>query len=123
MGAMRDELEERLLARAPKAVIYGRSAPRLPNTTCVGVTGLTAETLVIALDLAGVAVSAGSACSSGKVRASHVLTAMGVSSEEAAAAIRVSIGAATTPEDIAQFIDAFDAQLRRATHRALRAVG
>ena len=72
-------------------VLSGRVA-RLPNTSCIAVPGTKAETLVIGLDLAGVAVSAGSACSSGKVEASHVLSAMGVPGELAQGAIRVSLG-------------------------------
>jgi cysteine desulfurase len=114
-------LETAIRARASGAVIYGGGESRLPNTTCFGVPGLSAETTVIALDLAGVAVSAGSACSSGKVRASHVLTAMGATPEAASEAIRVSTGPATTEDEIDHFIEAWSAHLRRATHR-LRAV-
>jgi cysteine desulfurase len=115
-------LETAIRARAADAVIYGGNEPRLPNTTCFGVPGLSAETTVIALDLAGVAVSAGSACSSGKVRASHVLTAMGASPQAASEAIRVSTGPATTEAEIDHFIDAWSTHLRRVTHRGLRAV-
>ena len=68
------------------------TAPRLPNTTCVAVPGLHGETLVIAMDLEGIAVSAGSACSSGKVERSHVLDAMGIDNETASGAIRISLG-------------------------------
>lgn len=123
MAALRDKLEDAILVRVPNATIYGRSIQRLPNTTCVGVAGLAAETTVIALDLAGVAVSAGSACSSGKVRASHVLTAMGATPEAASSAIRVSLGPTTSEADIEQFIEAWSAHVRRAAHRGgLRAV-
>jgi cysteine desulfurase len=80
-------------------IIAGDTAPRLPNTTSLILPGVTAETQVIALDLAGVAVSAGAACSSGKVRQSHVLAAMGYGAESASA-IRVSLPW-NAPEDIA----------------------
>jgi cysteine desulfurase len=70
----------------------GQDAPRLPNTACVVVAGKSSETLVMALDLAGYAISAGSACSSGKVRRSHVALAMGCGEEVAKSAIRISLG-------------------------------
>ena len=76
-GALRDRLEAALRAIAPAACVHGAGARRLPNTTCVSMPGVTAQTQVMALDLAGVGVSAGAACSSGKVRRSAVLTAMG----------------------------------------------
>ena len=104
---LRDELEQGALALAPDAVVLSARAERLPNTTCLAVPGVKAETLVIGLDLAGVAVSAGSACSSGKVEASHVLSAMGVSDELARGAIRVSLGFATRRADIDNFLKAF----------------
>jgi cysteine desulfurase len=88
----------------------------LPNTLCLAVPGVAASTLVIALDLAGVAVSAGSACSSGKVARSHVLEAMGVASDLAGGAIRLSLGWASQEADVARFAEAFDhtiADLRR----------
>ena len=78
MAALRDRLEAGLRAATPEAVIFGAAAERLPNTTLVAMPGAKAETLVIAFDLDGVAVSSGSACSSGKVAPSHVLAAMGV---------------------------------------------
>ena len=106
-------LEGTIAARVPDAEIYGKDATRLPNTICVGVPGISSETTVIALDLAGVAVSAGSACSSGKVKPSHVLTAMGFDEDAAAGAIRVSIGSSTTEADIAQFIEAWIAHIER----------
>ncbi len=86
---------------------------RLPNTTCIAVPGAKAETLVIGLDLAGVAVSSGSACSSGKVEASHVLSAMGVAEELAQGAIRVSLGFATKRADIENFLKAFGELIKR----------
>jgi cysteine desulfurase len=111
---LRDWLEREVRAMAPDAVVLGAGAERLPNTTCLALPGTRAETLVIALDLAGVAVSAGAACSSGKVASSHVLQAMGVADEIATAAIRVSLGATTSETDIARFLAAWDkAALRR----------
>lgn len=101
---LRDHLEERLEG----AVIFGAGAERLPNTSCFALPGLSAETLLMALDLAGFAVSSGSACSSGKVAKSHVLAAMGVAPELAASALRASLGWTTTPEHIDQFISAWN---------------
>ena len=107
LEAMRDALAESVMASAPDAVVFGASAPRLPNTLCFAVPGVAAATLVIALDLAGVAVSAGSACSSGKVTRSHVLEAMGVAPDLSAGAIRLSLGWASQPADVARFAEAF----------------
>jgi cysteine desulfurase len=104
---LRDRLEIEAAQIAPDITIYSRCAQRLPNTTCMAVAGMDAETLLMALDLEGVAVSAGSACSSGKVARSHVLDAMGVPPELAAAAIRVSLGWNTTESDIERFIAAW----------------
>jgi cysteine desulfurase len=94
-------------AVSPQAVIIGADALRLANTTALALPGKLAETLVIRLDLAGIAVSAGSACSSGKVGVSHVLKAMGLDAEVANGAIRVSLGPETTEEDIAAFVAAW----------------
>ncbi|NWH09000.1 MAG: cysteine desulfurase [Alphaproteobacteria bacterium] len=113
--ALRHWFEEELRRAVPHAVIYGEGAPRLPNTVCVGVEGFQAETQVIALDLAGFAVSAGAACSSGKVRQSRVLTAMGVDSLSASSAIRVSWGQETRQEELERFRDAWAAHIARAT--------
>lgn len=104
--ALRDRLQAGLLAACPEAPVYG-GGPRLPNTLCIGMPGVPAETQVMALDLAGVAVSAGSACSSGKVTPSHVLTAMGLPEQAAREAIRFSLGWASTEEDVARAIDAW----------------
>jgi cysteine desulfurase len=109
VAAMRDQLEAEVLRLTPDAIIIGKAVPRLANTSCIAVPGQHAETLVIKFDLAGVAVSAGSACSSGKVAASHVLTAMGFAPEVASSAIRVSIGTSTTEQDIAAFLAAWKA--------------
>ncbi|MEZ5827830.1 MAG: cysteine desulfurase family protein [Hyphomicrobiales bacterium] len=113
IAALRDALEEGVRASAPNAVILSAGVPRLPNTSCIAVPGAKAETLVIGLDLAGVAVSAGSACSSGKVEASHVLAAMGLSPELAHGAIRVSLGFATENTDIQRFQGAFGDLVKR----------
>mgnify|MGYP003382115173 FL=1 len=96
---LRDELELSLEA----AVIFGAGVERLPNTSCFALPGLNAETLLMAFDLEGIAVSSGSACSSGKVAKSHVLAAMGIAPEISGAAIRVSLGWNTTIEHIHHF--------------------
>jgi cysteine desulfurase len=113
IAKLRDELETRALAIAPEAIVFSGRLPRLPNTSCMAVPGTKAETLVIGLDLAGVAVSSGSACSSGKVEASHVLRAMGVAPEVAQGAIRVSLGIGSTPADIERFLDAWGTLIKR----------
>jgi cysteine desulfurase len=122
---LRDAMEARLSAAMPALKVFGGEAPRLPQTSCLGVPGLAAETQVIALDLAGVGVSAGAACSSGKVRASHVLTAMGVSAEAARCAIRVSFGWATRADELERFTEIWLRQLERSliARRASVAVG
>lgn len=113
IAKLRDELEARALAIAPDAVVLSGRVERLPNTSCIAVPGTRAETLVIGLDLAGVAVSAGSACSSGKVEASHVLSAMAVPPELAQAAIRVSLGFGSESADIDRFLAAWSELIRR----------
>jgi cysteine desulfurase len=105
--ALRDRVEAEMLAVTPSAVAIGAGAERLPNTACVALPGASAETLVIALDLAGVAVSAGAACSSGKVGTSHVLEAMGLEPALARAAIRVSLGCGSTEQDVTAFANAW----------------
>jgi cysteine desulfurase len=110
---LRDGLERAVAALAPDAVFVGAAAPRLPNTAAIAMPGTPAETQVIALDLDGVMVSAGAACSSGKVRASHVLEAMGAGPELAGSTIRVSLGWSTNETDIARFVDAWAALYRR----------
>jgi cysteine desulfurase len=107
IARLRDELEKQALVIAPNAVVLSAKVERLPNTSCIAVPGVKAETLVIGLELAGVAISSGSACSSGKVEASHVLRAMGVPEEVAQGAIRVSLGFATKRDDIENFLKAF----------------
>jgi cysteine desulfurase len=99
LEGLRDRLEAGLLG-TPGAIIFSREAPRLPNTTLFTVPGLCAETAVIGFDLEGIAVSSGSACSSGKVQPSHVLGAMGVGPKLAQGAVRFSLGWSTTETDI-----------------------
>ena len=97
----------------PDVQIFGRSVERIATTSCLGLPGLSAETQVMALDLAGIAVSAGAACSSGKVRASHVLTAMGADSRSAGAAIRISLGWGSSEADIDRFLAAWAELMQR----------
>jgi cysteine desulfurase len=114
--ALRDRLEAEVLAIAPGTVVAGAGAPRLANTSCLSLPGMRAETALIAFDVDGVAVSAGSACSSGKVGPSHVLKAMGVGGD--AGAIRVSLGRATSAAEIDRFV----AVLRLLVERGLARV-
>lgn len=105
IAALRDKAEAGMLAAAPDTVIYGRGEARVGNTSFFHLPGLKAETGQIAFDLEGIALSAGAACSSGKVGASHVLTAMG--EYAATGALRLSIGPDTTESDIDRFLGAF----------------
>jgi cysteine desulfurase len=108
LAGLRDALEGRLRAIAPDMVVFGEGAPRLPNTLSFAVPGLAASTALIALDLAGLSVSSGSACASGKVARSPVLAAMGVSPALAAGALRVSFGWNSRPEDLERFAAGFE---------------
>jgi cysteine desulfurase len=112
LAALRDALEHGARQRAPALSVLGHDAERLPNTSCVAVPGVAAQTLLMGLDLAGVAVSAGSACSSGKLAPSHVLVAMGEAAL-AASAIRISLGWASKESDVERFLDAFGALAMR----------
>ncbi|MGB3539006.1 MAG: cysteine desulfurase family protein [Mesorhizobium sp.] len=112
--AKRDEIEAMIVALVPDAEIFGRAAGRLANTTFFAIPAMKAETAQIAFDLAGIALSAGSACSSGKVGPSHVLKAMGHAD---AGALRVSVGASTPPEDIELFRQALTAIAARHASR------
>jgi cysteine desulfurase len=107
-AGLRDSTQTALLRIAPDAVVFGSGAPRLPNTLCFSVPGLDAATALMALDLAGIAISSGSACSSGKVARSTVLAAMGVSPALAAGALRVSFGWNSTESDRSRFLTAFE---------------
>ncbi|MCG6903899.1 MAG: cysteine desulfurase [Rhodobacter sp.] len=115
---LRNILENGLAAASDQTIFVGKEAPRLPNTSCIATPGWKGETQVMAMDLAGFAISAGSACSSGKVRESRVLRAMGYDAVTAGSAIRVSLGPATTEEDIGRFIDAWTDAQRKFRARA-----
>jgi cysteine desulfurase len=104
---LRDRLEGELAVLSPDIVVFGRETERVGNTSCFALPGLAAETALISLDLEGVAVSSGSACSSGKVARSHVLAAMAVPAELAKGALRVSLGWNSTEEDVLGFIAAW----------------
>lgn len=106
--ALRNRFEAAIARIAPEAIVLGARAERLPNTIAFAVPGLRAETAIIAFDLAGIAVSSGSACSSGKVARSHVLDAMGVPSDLAEGAIRLSLGWNSAEADLLRFRDAFE---------------
>jgi cysteine desulfurase len=105
--ALRDRLEQGLREIAAETVVFGANEPRVANTVLFALAGVKAETALIALDLAGVAVSSGSACSSGKVAPSHVLSAMDVPRELADGAVRVSFGRDTVADDIEGFLRAW----------------
>ncbi len=117
LATLRDAIEAAVQSRAPQVRFPGRAAPRLPNTTSILLPGVPAETQVIALDLAGVRVSAGAACSSGKVGASHVLAAMGLG-EEAGCAIRVSLPWDAAEDAAERFVAAWADMRARVARRA-----
>ncbi|MBA3891691.1 MAG: cysteine desulfurase [Gemmatimonadaceae bacterium] len=114
LGALRDRLEQMILARIPDAIIHGRGAPRAPHVLSVSVPGTDSEALLMALDLRGIACSAGSACQSGSITPSHVLAALGVPGDLASAAIRMSVGCMTTPECIDRVGELFPSLVARA---------
>ena len=117
LAPLRDDLEARSLAIAAAtghaAAVICPAADRLPNTACLAFHGVKAETLLMALDLSGICVSSGSACSSGKVARSHVLAAIGVRDSLAAGAIRVSMGWHTEAEDVDRFCAGLEQALKR----------
>jgi cysteine desulfurase len=118
MAALRDRLERAVDAMRPGTHFFAKGAERLPNTTCVAFPGFGADLLLMTLDLEGVAVSSGSACSSGKVSPSHVLTAMGVDAETSRAALRVSFGWDSKDDDVDIFLGALRKALSRLDRRA-----
>jgi len=118
VAEIRNILESELSATANRTISVGNGVRRLPNTLCLIAPGWKGETQVMAMDLAGFAVSAGSACSSGKVRTSRVLTAMGFGPAPAAQAIRVSIGPGVTKDDVGRFAKAWSAAYAKARARA-----
>ena len=118
LAALRDSLQQRLEAMDVQGLkIWGAGSPRLANTLCFSAPGLKSDMAVMALDLEGVAVSAGAACSSGKVAGSKVLYGMGASEEEASSSLRVSLGHDTTQNDIDRFVRVWAKAYARATKR------
>lgn len=113
LGQLRDELEKKMRDAAPQCVIAGAGAPRVKNTIQVMLPGVPSETQLMALDLAGVSVSSGAACSSGSVKPSHVLRAMGVADALARCAIRVSMGPDTTSAQMDRFFHVWVANWQR----------
>jgi cysteine desulfurase len=105
MSAMRDRIEQQILSEVEATGANGEGAPRVPNTTNIHFDYIEGEALVIALDLKGLAVSTGAACSSGAIEPSHVLTAMGLPPEIARASLRFSLGKQNTPEDVQFALD------------------
>ena len=114
LRVLRDRLQAGILAKVPDAVVHGRGAERAPHILSVSVPDTDSESLLMALDLRGIAASGGSACQSGSVSPSHVLTAIGVRPELASAAVRMSLGALTTDNCIDRVIDVFPALVARA---------
>jgi len=121
LAGLRDRLEAGLAALSPETAIFGRAALRLPNTSAFATPGLKAETLLIKLDLAGAALSSGSACSSGKVKRSHVLDAMKIDPAMSAGALRASLGWTTCEADIDLFLAAYAKLLAANADRSARA--
>jgi cysteine desulfurase len=118
VAELRNSLEKAIEAGAPDTIFPGRDAARLPNTICLATPGWKGETQVMQMDLAGFAVSAGSACSSGKVRASRVLRAMGYGDDVAGGAIRVSLSPQTTEDEVLRFAETWLAKRRKHSARA-----
>ena len=107
VAKLRNILETAIEAVEKSTIFVGKDVDRLPNTSCFCSPGWKGETQVMAMDLAGFAVSAGSACSSGKVKTSRVLGALGLDNEAAACALRVSLGIDTTEEEVMRFVQAW----------------
>jgi cysteine desulfurase len=118
VAQLRDFLQDTLEAGTKHTIFVGKEVKRLPNTLCFATPGWKSETQVMQMDLAGFAISAGSACSSGKLRPSRVLAAMGYSDEVAASAIRVSLGPQTSKQDVSRFADAWLAKEKTFRARA-----
>ncbi|ESW62124.1 MAG: aminotransferase [Rhodobacter sp. CACIA14H1] len=118
VAEFRNILDGALSSATNNTISVGKGASRLPNTLCLIAPGWKGETQVMAMDLAGFAISAGSACSSGKVKASRVLKAMGYDEAQASQAIRISLGPGVTKEEVLRFADAWCAQYRKALSRA-----
>jgi cysteine desulfurase len=118
LAVWRDQVERSLREVAPALQVFGMTAERLPNTTCLTMPGVSSEIQVMAFDLAGISVSAGAACSSGKVASSHVLRAMGVDDADAECAIRISLGWNSRKDDIDRLVEAWSALYARLGRRA-----
>jgi cysteine desulfurase len=116
--AMRDELQRELETRIPDAVVHASGAPRAPHILNISVPGTDSESMLMALDMSGVACSSGSACQSGAVDPSHVLEAIGVPRELAIAAVRMSLGSLTTPACIERVVQLFPALISKARRLA-----
>jgi len=110
---MQHHLESGILGAIPDAMIYGHPKERIPGLTCVGFDGISGESLVMNLDMRGIQVSSGSACSSGSITPSHVLQAMGCDPQQAASAIRISLGRENTMEQIPEIISAIQEEAER----------
>jgi cysteine desulfurase len=119
LEALRDRLEAAILASIPDAVVHGRGAPRAPHILNLSVPGVDSESLLMALDLAGVACSGGSACQSGSASPSHVLSALGVPPDLASAAVRMSLGCLTTDECVERVATLFPALVQKARGAAM----
>ena len=123
VAPLRDQMEAEIKALSPETKVYGVDVPhgagasRLPNTSCLTMPGVSHETQLIAFDLAGIAVSSGAACSSGKVGSSPVLAAMGVPDSEAKTAIRVSFGWASSKTDVERFVKVYSDTFQRSRVR------
>ena len=113
MTACRDRLESRIVAELPEVVVHGDPAARLPHTSNLSFPGVDRQSLLIALDLAGICCSTGSACASGSSQPSHVLQAMGLPEDQVASAVRFSVGATTTDAEIDIAADRIIAAVRR----------
>ncbi len=122
VAELRDLMEREVLRRMPGSSVNGGGSPRVPNTSSLAFEGVAAEAVVFALDLEGIAVSSGAACSAGTIRRSHVLLAMGLV-DEAGASIRVSLGPSNTREEIAIFVGTLERVVERARSAAARGAG
>ena len=118
LGALRDRMEAALLGRVPDAIIHGRGAPRAPHVTNISIPGTESESMLIALDLRGIACSAGSACQSGSINPSHVLEAIGVPADVAKSALRLSLGALTTEASVDRVIEVLPMLVEKARRLA-----
>jgi cysteine desulfurase len=118
VAQLRNILEETVEAASPETIFIGRDVARLPNTSCFSTPGWKGESQVMAMDLSGFAISAGSACSSGKVRESRVLRAMGYDADVASSAVRVSLGPDTTEAEVLQFAQVWSDKRKKLRARA-----